>query len=217
MNRFAQGMSLIVFLLCSVSCSGNISRLDEEVFYKGPALSLKLVRYYENLPFHYTGEIFVVSCSSPATATVTAHKTQDRGWVQVGRGGAIGSKTAHDLVERERSHYQVLNDHILVVVGTVLQVSFDACGTFSLWDPTTVPAEMIVPVEKPDFCKPKGLGDCRYYDFEGERAPQYEDITSDGAGALVFVVQAKAFKDNLRLKITTQDFGRTWSAHALSR
>lgn len=217
MNQFAKGIGIVILLLCSVACGGNVSRLDEEIFYKGPALSLKLVRYYENLPFHYTGEIFVVSCSSPSTVTVPAHKTQDRGWVQVGRGGAIGSKAAHDLVERERSHFQVLNDHILVVTGTVLRVSFDACGSFAQWDPTTVPTDIIVPVEKPDFCKPKGSGDCRYYDFEGERVPQYEDITSEGAGALVFTVQAKAFKDNLRLKIATHDFGKTWSALAISR
>lgn len=217
MSRFAKRILLIVLLLCSVACSGNVSRLDEEIFYKGPALSLKLVRYYENLPFHYSGEIYVVSCSSPATAAVPAHRTQDRGWVQVGNGGAIGSRTAHDLVDRVRPRYKVLNDHILVVTGTVLQVSFDACGSFERWDPTTVPADMITPLVKPDFCKPKGLGDCRYMDFEGERAPQYEDIDSVREGALGFKVESRAFKDNLQLRIATEDFGKTWSVLAISK
>ena len=212
----AVGISRIVLgaLLCA-SCTNSLSRLDEEVFYKGPTFSLKLVRYYENLPLHYTGEIFVVSCSSPATATSPAHQTQDHGWVQVGRGGAIGSKTAHDMVLRERSRYLIINDQILAVPGTVLRVSFNACGSFTQWDPITLPADLIASVEKPDFCKPKGLGDCRYYDFQDDRTPRYDDITSDSAGVLTFTVQAKAFKDGRRLKVTTLDYGRTWSIQSL--
>jgi hypothetical protein len=216
MQRLIVGISGIVLgaLLCA-SCTNSLSRLDEEVFYKGPAFSLKLVRYYESLPLHYTGEIFVVSCSSPATATSPAHQTQDHGWVQVGRGGAIGPKTAHDMVLRERSRYLVVTNMVLVVPGTVLRVSFDACGSFAQWDPLTLPGDLIVPSEKPDFCKPKGLGDCRYHDFQGDRVPQYDEITSEAMGMLTFTVQAKAFKDGQRLKVVTSDFGRTWSIQPL--
>lgn len=217
MSRLAVGISGIVLgALLSASCTNSLNRLDEEVFYKGPAFSLKLVRYYENLPLHYTGEIFVVSCSSSATATSPAHRTQDHGWVQVGRGGAIGSRTAHDMVLREQSRYLVINDRALAVPGTVLQVSFNACGSFAQWDPITLPADLIAPVDKPDFCKPKGLGDCRYYDFQDDRMPQYNDIASDSAGMLTFTVQAKAFKHGRRLKVTTLDYGQTWSILPLS-
>ena len=206
---------IVLGALLSTSCTNSLSRLDEEIFYKGPAFSLKLVRYYENLPLHYTGEIFVISCSSPATATSPAHQTQDRGWVQVGRGGAIGSRTAHDMVLREQPHYLVINDQVLAVPGTVLRVSFDACRSFAQWDPITLPADLITPVEKPDSCKPKGLGDCRYYDFQDDRIPRYDAITSNSAGMLTFTVQAKAFKDGRRLKVTTLDYGRTWSIQDL--
>ena len=41
----------------------------------------KLVRYYENLPLHYTGEVFRVQCASVHTADSPAHRTQEAGWV----------------------------------------------------------------------------------------------------------------------------------------
>lgn len=119
------------------------------------------------------------------------------------------------MVVQERSHYIVANDRTLAVTGTVLRASFDACGSFVQWDPTTLPADMITSVEKPDFCKPKGLGDCRYYDFQDDRTPQYADMISERAGMLAFTVQAKVFKDGLRLRVTTSDFGRTWAIQPL--
>ena len=84
-------------------CGGGTRKLDEAVFYQGPQFTLKLTRYYENIPLHYTGEVYRVHCGSAATASLPAHKTQDSGWVSIGNGGAIGSKSAAQLVERVRS------------------------------------------------------------------------------------------------------------------
>lgn len=95
--------------------------------------------------------------------------------------------------------------------GTVLRVSFDGCGRFAQWDPTTLPPGMIAPAEKPDYRKPEGLGDCRYHDFQDGSEPQYSAMESEGAGMLAFTVEAKAFREGVRLKVTTRDFGKTWS------
>ncbi|MFO0773523.1 MAG: hypothetical protein U0172_02520 [Nitrospiraceae bacterium] len=204
-------VGLIVASLFAASCSNSVTKLDEEIFYAGPSFSLKLVRYHENLPLHYTGDIFVVSCASKATSRSQAQHTQDAGWVQVGRGGAIGSTSAHDVVQRERSKYIVLRDRVLFVPGTVMRVSFNFCAGFEQWDPTTLPPDSLTSRERPEFCKPKGLGDCRYYDFEGDWVPHYTDIELGEGGTLSFRVSAKAFKSGTPLIVKTSDSGRTWS------
>src|SRR5688500_3715679 len=97
---------LLLLVSLVAACSGGARKLDEAVFYDGPAFRLKLVRYYENLPFHYTGEIYRVHCGSAQTTQSPAHATQDAGWVTIENGGAIGSKSASELVERVRDSYR---------------------------------------------------------------------------------------------------------------
>ncbi len=92
-----------------IASAQSTRKLDEMVFYEGPRFKLKLVRYYENLPLHYTGEVFRVQCASAKTANSPSHKTQDPGWVTLGNGGAIGSKSAAELVGRERQKYGVID------------------------------------------------------------------------------------------------------------
>lgn len=210
-RRLLSGLgSALLASTCLSGCEGATRKLDEAAVYGGPQFRLKVVRYYENLPFHYTGEVFRVQCSSRHTTKSPGHKTQEAGWVTLGGGGAIGSKSATDVAERERSNYLVVNDHTLVWVGNGLNVSFDACGRFRGWYPTSLPTEMIIPVEKPDYCAPKGSVDCRQHDFVGERAPQFEDIRVAPSGEISFVVRSKAFRDSTAIRVRSTDFGRTW-------
>lgn len=185
-------------------------KLDETVFYNGPVFKLKLVRYYENLPLHYTGPVFRVQCSSARTANSPRGAKQDSGWVTIGNGGAIGSTSAEELVDRVRGNYLVMDDHTLVWKSTVLHVSFDACGTFRYWDPTTLPKALIDPVDKPDYCAPRGAADCRYYDFQGTRAPQFEAIRTGTSGQVSFRVHSRGFKGGVVYRVESEDYGKTW-------
>ncbi len=88
-----------------LSCSPSTRKLDEAIVYEGPQFELKVVRYYENLPFHFVGEVFSVQCGSARTAGSPGHRRQDPGWVTLAAGAAIGSKSAAELVERERASF----------------------------------------------------------------------------------------------------------------
>jgi hypothetical protein len=202
-------VAAVAVALAAGGCSGEW-RLDETVFHDTPELQLKVVRYYENLPFHYSGEIYVVMCRSEATRDFPANETQDAGWRTLGRGGAIGTKRAGDVVQTIADRYRP-DGAILVWLGTVFQVSFDACGHFATWDPTALPPGQIDPVEKPDYCAPEGSADCRYYDFQGERAPAYDEIHAGADGHVSFRVRSGSLRGVEALRVASDDFGRTWA------
>jgi hypothetical protein len=196
-------------------CRSGTRKLDETLFYDGPQFKLKLVRYYENLPFHYTGAVFRVHCASDRTAASPAQKTQDPGWVTLGNGGAIGSKSSAQLVERERGNYRIVDQGTLAWLGTGVNVSYDACGAFRGWHPTALPDELIDPVPKPDYCAPKGGADCRHYDFLGERAPVFEDLTVGRDGRISFVARSKSIRPTGAVQVVSVDSGRTWAVAPL--
>jgi hypothetical protein len=151
-----------------------------------------------------------VQCASVNTTDSPNLKTQEAGWVTLGNGGAIGSKNATELAERERRNYLVVDNQILVWLGMGVNVSFDACGHFRSWSPTLLPADLIVPTKKPDYCAPKGTADCRLYDFMDDRWPKYESVRVNPNGNISFIVRSKAFKLNRAARIQSMDFGKTW-------
>jgi hypothetical protein len=206
---------LLLIATVLAACAGGTRKLDEAVFYQGPHFKLKLVRYHENLPLHYVGEVYRVQCASARTAQSPAHRTQDAGWVTIGNGGAIGSKSATELVEQVRHNYRVIDESTLVWTGNGLEISFDACGRFLGWYPTTLPAEMIDPVEKPDYCAPAGAADCRHYDFLGDRAPHFESIEVRPDGRVGFIARSSSIRPNGAVRIETVDSGRTWAVTPL--
>ena len=191
------------------SCGPSASKLDEVTFYKGSNFQLKLVRYDASLPLHYIGEVFRVLCSSANTKSSPGHKTQDAGWVTLGNGGAIGSKSADELVERERDKYLIIDENTLVWTGIGLHVSFDACGKFRGWYPASLSDELVTHIEKPSHCKPKGGADCRHYDFMGDRVPHFENIQVKTGGQVSFKVRSKALSNEKGLHVESTDFGST--------
>ena len=205
---------LLLLATVLASCGGGTRKLDEALFYNGPEFKLKLVRYYENLPLHYTGEVYRVHCGSSQTAQSPAHTTQDSGWVTIGNGGAIGSKSAVELVEQVRDFYRVIDERTLVWAGNGLEVSFDACGQFRSWYPANLPAEMIDPVGKPEYCAPAGTADCRNHDFFGDRAPRFEEIEVRPDGRVAFVARSAALLPNGALRVESADSGRNWSVRS---
>jgi hypothetical protein len=199
-----------MLILAILAACGGTRKLDEAVFYDGPGFKLKLTRYYENIPLHYVGEVYRVQCGSANTANSPAGKTQDSGWVSIGNGGAIGSRSAGELVEQVRQSYKVIDDSTVVWLGNGLEVSFDACGQFRGWYPSRLAPEMINPVEKPEWCAPEGTADCRNYDFFGDRHPRFEEIEVRPNGEVTFVVRTAALRPTGALRVKSRDSGRTW-------
>ena len=200
-------------LLVSAGLTGcsDTRRLDEAVFYEGPVFTLKVVRFYRNLFFSYNGETFSVQCASENTAGWGGNKFTEPGWYELGSGGAIGTKSADDVIEQVKAQYIIVDDNILAIPGVVFRVSFHGCTQFKTWNPTTLPPEMIDPVEKPAHCAPQGtVGDCRYYDYHDDREPVYEDIRVHPEGRISFIVRTKTFKDVAGLMVSSEDAGETW-------
>ena len=185
------------------------------MIYEGPQFRLKLVRYYENLPLHYTGEVFRVQCASPQTRNSPGRKMQEAGWVTLGNGSAIGTKSVAEVAERERQNYLIVDDHTLVWIGNGVNVSYDACGLFRGWYPTSLPQDLIVPVDKPDYCKPRGNADCRHYDFMGEREASFDEIQVTSQGSISFIVRSKAIRNGKSVRVQSTDFGKTWQTDLL--
>jgi hypothetical protein len=104
----------------------------------------------------------------------------------------------------------VIDERTLVWTGNGFQVSFDACGHFQSWYPSRLPAEMIDPVEKPEWCAPAGTADCRNYDFFGDRHPRFEQIEVKPNGRVSFVVRTSALRPDGMLRVVSADSGRTW-------
>jgi len=208
----APGRTLALAAACLVAaaCGPRLRRLDDAPMYAGPRFELRAVRYFERLPLHYTGEVFRIQCRSDRTAGAPARPDQDAGWRTLGSGGAIGTRSARDVAEAERAHYLVLGPSILAWLGLVIHVSFDACGGFATWDPTTLPPDRIAPAPRPAWCAPEGGADCRYEDFRGERAPVYEDVRADASGRVSFRVRSSALRPTGALRVESDDFGATW-------
>lgn len=207
-NRIARHCTFIVCVLLS-GCNG-LEKLDEKVFYEGPHFKLKLARYYESILFHFNGEVFSVQCQSSATSSYQAKERQEAGWRLIATGAAIGTKNAQEVINLVTDDYIIISDQIFVKKGSGISVSFDACGTINGWYPTLMPLQLIDQIEKPDWCAPKGGGDCRHYDFEGDRQVRIDDIKTDNLGNISFLVRSKAFKDSATFRIASSDYGRTW-------
>jgi len=198
-----------------VACSASTKKLDEAILYDGPQFKLKVVRYYENYPFHFVGEVFRVQCGSAGPASSPGHTTQDPGWVTLAGGAALGSKSAAELVERERGHFRRIDDQTLVWIGSGLQISFDACGEIRSWYPWDLPSELIEPAEKPPYCKPTGTVDCRKDDFLGDREASFDEIVVKPGGTVSFLVRSKALASERGVRVASTDRGRTWKIEPL--
>lgn len=209
--------AMIVFSLSA--CTEERRKLDEVVFLDTPELTLKLVRYYEFLLFSYDGEIYVMQCSSPNTRELPASDISEAGWRVIGRGVALGSKSAAEVVDKVRQRYTVTADGIVYWSYVPLDISLDGCRTIISWSPVTLPTEMIVPAALPDHCKQdKAVCDRMYgpmWSFQAEgRLPRYFDVRATPSGDISFRMQSAAVKGGGILFVSSHDAGKTWDVKA---
>lgn len=209
MRRAFTGIGVIIPVML-LACGEPSQRLDEYGFYDGPQFRLKVVRYYRNIPFNYLGEQAVVMCQSGNTAGYSSSDPQDAGWRLLGAAPVQGSKSAREVALKMKDDYEVVDDNILVAKTSALNISLDACGHFISWDPDRLPETLINPAEKPDSCAPNGPTDCRHYNFEGDRAPRYENVRVSGNGRIDFDTTSKAFRGVVSLHVETRNNGAVW-------
>lgn len=204
---------VVLVLAFSLSACDKLTyqKLDEVLLYDSAELQLKVVLYTENLPFHYSGESYRVMCRSTNTVDSPAHATQDRGWVTIGNGSAIGTQTASDLSDKLMQNYRVQDSHIVFYsVNWLFRISFDGCGSFSTWDATSLPEDFIIHVKRGKDCKPTGSKDCRYEDFQGARQPRFTNIYVNKEREILFQVESAAFKNNIVYCVKSSNYGKTW-------
>ena len=142
--------------------------------------------------FRRLDEVFSVQCRSAGTAGFKEKRDQDKGWNRIMTGGAIGTKSAEDVVDHWRKYFIFLDDDTLAVTHAGLRLTFDACATFSGWYPTLVPIELVDVMEKPSYCAPEGGGDCRHYDFQGDREAKIEELKIAKDGTVSFLARTAA-------------------------
>jgi len=206
-------LSLVfVFLF---SCSPSLEKLDEVVLYESAHYKLKLVRHIENIPLHFTGEVFTILCSSEHTKRSAAYKRKPAGWKLLTRGTAFNSTSAAEVAENQQQLYRVVDDKTLIWINRAFNISYDACGKSVSWSVTSLSKDMIIPMEKPDYCRPKGKVDCRYYDFNLDRTPRFENIQATSQGSVSFVVHSRAFIDGKSAHVKSADFAKTWQVEWL--
>ncbi len=206
---------LVTLLAVLLAACDDGRKLDEVVFYKGPEFSLKVVRYYRNIFLSFNGEVFSVQCGSVHTRSRAKQITQDAGWRQIGSGTAIGTRSAQEVLAKIAEGYTIIDDRTLLNTANGISVSFDACREFVGWGPSRLPPELVNPVAKPDHCAPKGTADCRHYDFLDDRTPSYEDVKVSTGGMISFVTSSKSYKGVKSLRVTSTDYGKTWSIEKL--
>jgi hypothetical protein len=202
------------------SCFSSTRKLDETIFFVGSGFKLKLVRYYDDIPLHYSGEISVIHCATDQTRSIRAHtRTQEDGWMKVEHvGGVLGSKSSAEILERVQLKPRVIDEQTLTIIGdNRFLATFDGCRTFINWNVRQLPDELITQQPRPEHCKYLATDICPgVTTFEGDRLLQFSNVRIDTqSGYISFLVKSKAFKDGVNIAVSSRDRGRTWTTKAV--
>lgn len=196
------------------ACGSNLRKLDEVVLYEGTNLRLSLTRYFEDVPLHWTGEIYVVHCASNETKSFHSNELPGKsGATIVQRSGALGSKSAVEVANRVREQYKVIDDKVLINAdGGLFKVSFNACGDFKSWNGWNLPVDAINLVPQSSCSsKEKSLNSCPWMNFEGAAKIKFSEITVDSSLKKVsFRASSSAFKNGKDLIVSFENGGKNW-------
>lgn len=203
-------------------------KLDEATFYKDDFLELKVVRYLENMPFHYYGNVARVMARSSNTAHCYKRKYQDSGWRELGTpfgDDPLGPNPSLELlVEAARNTLKVTDQGTMIYGKNGVVVTWDGCGTMRYWGANNIKGSDFVSTDKYEKCLEeslikekngalsKGWGklNCWSRNFHGENSFHTWDLYAKKDGYASFKVKSNAFKDSIILLVETHDFGKTW-------
>jgi hypothetical protein len=199
------------------SCSSSTKKLDEMVFFDGSGFKLKLVRYYEDYPWHFSGEISVIHCATDQTRSIRTHsRTQENGWVEVERIRALGSKSSAEVLERAQLKPRVIDEKTLMIIGANRFLgTFDGCQKFISWHASQ--EELLIQQSKPEHCQHDTTQLCPgVTPFEGDRQLRFSNLRFDPqSGNISFLVKSTAFKDGASFTVSSRDRGRSWTTKAV--
>ena len=198
------------------SCSSSTKKLDETIFFDGSGFKLKLVRYYEDYPWHFSGEISVIHCATDQTRSIrTYSRTQENGWSEVERIRALGSKSSAEVLNLAQLEPRVIDEKTLMIIGANrFLATFDGCRTFINWHAWR--EELLNQQSKPEYCQHDTTKLCPgVTPFEGDRQLQFSNLRFDPrSGSISFLVKSKAFKDGGSFAVSSKDRGKTWTTKA---
>jgi hypothetical protein len=210
---FASGCQL---LLDASMLTSHTSRLDTVVFYRGPKVQLRVVRYREYDPLSNIGYSYVVECRS------------GRHWTELASALDNISPNAAAIAKEVARQFKTVGGGVVWLKDYAPPaVASDSC-TFNEWQPWYVDVKYIDPAKpqaanlrpinpdaKPSFCADPKI-DCRPWEFGGARRPRYTNFKLDPDG-ISFDVTSLAFKDGVAMRVETRDLGATWTYAPITR
>lgn len=233
------GMAAAIVFFGAKSCVSH--RLDEKTFYTGHGLELKVITYFENLPLHFTGNIYRVLCKSEKTKDFPETKYNDAGYqsyVPIYNGLLELGYTPHDkmninkLAEAAKPGYVVADDGTVIVEsGTDIFITWDGCASFTRWSLASLPDSHLIE-SSPEFQSCMERYDkeahwphiqqeikthgsisraCKASKFTGVHKPKFSNLNASRNGAASARVESSAIEKQGSLQIKTTDFGKTWN------
>jgi hypothetical protein len=116
--------ALAVLLLLGATGCGTF-RAGEATIAQSKAIRVRLVRYYENVPFDYTGYKYDVECIAPSARITLGTSTEFANY---------NDNSPRRLAERLRTRVTITGDDVAIWVeqGSIA-FAFDGCGTVRDW------------------------------------------------------------------------------------
>jgi len=129
--------ALTLLLLGAMGC--GTFRAGEATIAQSKAIRVRLVRYYENVPFDYTGYKYDIECVAPSARTRLGTSTEFANY---------NDNSPRRLAERLRRRVTITDDDVAIWVeqGSIA-FAFDGCSKVTSWwpprDAFDVPVETI--------------------------------------------------------------------------
>ena len=129
--------ALTLLLLGATGC--GTFRAGEATIAQSKAIRVRLVRYYENVPFDYTGYKYDVECIAPSARLRLGTSTEFADY---------NDNSPRSLAERLRTRVTITDDDVAIWVEQwSIAFAFDGCSKVTKWwappDVFDVPGETI--------------------------------------------------------------------------
>lgn len=210
-------------------------KLDEKKIFKKNGIELKVSTYFENLPFHFNGNIYRIECKSRHTKykSIPTHS----GFLKLG----YTSDSDFDidvLAKVAREGYHVTDQEVMIVSSDKsIFITWNGCLSFSTWSLENIVSEDLVestPQYKECLLQTKKnmnwphirsrvnkLGSieksCQSQKFSGNNLPVFSNFQAASNGTASVLIQSGAFKNSRSIIVKIRDFGKNWTIKNYSK